>query len=81
MLTSQEDADQGPEYVIRGMGSYLRVERDLGTQGPVAPAEQAMLDVCAAIFTELAAHYTAKITEPPPPSYRGAWLRRSGGLN
>jgi len=81
VLTSQQGADEGPEYVINGMGSYLRVERDLGTQGPVAPAERAMLDVCASTFAELAAQYTAKITEPPPPRYRSSSSLGLGGLH
>lgn len=81
MLTSQPEADQGPEYVIHGFGSYLRVERDPDTMGPVALAERAMLDVCAATFAELAAQHEAKITEPPPPRYRGASLRRRDVLN
>lgn len=81
MLTCQPEADQGPEYVIQGFGSYLRVERDPDTVCPVALAERAMLDVCAATFAELAAQHEAKITEPPPPRYRGASLRRRGVLN
>lgn len=71
-LSSQRAADQGLEYVIQGFGSYMRVERDREWQGPVDPAERAMLDVCAATFAELAAQYTAQIIEPPPPRYRGA---------
>ena len=81
VLTSQDAADEGPEYVIRGMGRYLRVERDRGTQSPVAPSERVMLDVCASIFTELAAHYKAKITEPPPPRYRGGSPSSTRELN
>jgi hypothetical protein len=81
MLTCQPETDHGPEYVIHGFGSYLRVERDPDTEGPVAPAERAMLDVCASTFAELAAQHEAKITEPPPPRYRGAPLRRRGVLN
>jgi hypothetical protein len=81
VLTSQEAADQGPEYVIMGVGNYLRVERDLETRSPVEPAERAMLDVCASTFAELAAQYAAKIIEPPPPRYRRLSLRRRGGLN
>lgn len=71
-LTSQRAVDQALEYVIQGFGSYMRVERDREWQGPVEPAERAMLDVCAATFAELAAQYAAQIIEPPPPRYRGA---------
>ncbi len=81
MLTSQPEADRGPEYVIEGFGSYLRVDRDPDTECPVALAERAMLDVCASTFAELAAQHEAKITEPPPPRYRGALLRRRGVLH
>ncbi len=81
VLSTQAAADQGPEYVIQGLGSYLRMERDPDTQGPVALAERAMLDVCASTFAELAAQHTAKITEPPPPRYRGASLLGLCGLH
>ena len=81
MLTSQPEPDRGPEYVIDGFGSYMRVERDPDTECPVALAERAMLDVCASTFAELAAQHEAKITEPPPPRYRGALLRRRGVLH
>ncbi len=81
MLTSQPEADRGPEYVIQGFGSYFRVRRDPDTVCPVALAERAMLDVCASTFAELAAQHEAKIIEPPPPRYRGAPLRRLGLLN
>ena len=74
VMRSQAAADQGPEYLIQGMGRYLRLKRDLGTQCPVVPAERALLDVCTSAFAELAAHYTAKITEPPPPRYRSSSL-------
>ena len=80
VLASQRAADEGPEYVIQGLGSYLRVARDPDAQGPVALAERAMLDVCASTFAELAAHHTAKIIEPPPPRYRGELLLGSSGL-
>ena len=69
-LTSQAGAGHGPEYMIQRGGSYLRFERNFGTQGPVALMERTMLDVCTATFAELAAHYATKITEPPPPRYR-----------
>jgi hypothetical protein len=80
VLASQRAADEGPEYVIQGLGSYVRVARDPDVQGPVAMAERAMLDVCASTFAELAAHHMAKITEPPPPRYRGASFPGSSGL-
>ena len=81
VLTSQAAADQGPEYLIQKGGSYLRVERDLDMHRPVEPAERDMLDICAATFAELAAQYTTKIIEPPPPRYRGTSLRKGGGPN
>ena len=81
VLASQEAADQGPEYVIQGLGSYMRMERDINMQGPVDQEERAMLDVCASTFAELAAQYTAKIIEPPPPRYRSPWSRGRGGSN
>ena len=81
VLTSQAAADQGPEYLIQGGGSYLRVERALDTHSPVEPAERDMLDVCASTFAELAAQHTAKIIEPPPPRYRNASWRKRSGLN
>ena len=80
-LTSQADADQGPEYVIKGVGRYLRFKRDLGTQSPVALTERAMLDVCASTFAELAAHHATKITEPPPPRYRSSYSLPLSGCN
>jgi len=67
--------------LVQGLGSYLRVERDSDAHGPVALAERAMLDVRASTFAELAAHHTAKITEPPPPRYRGASLRGASELH
>ena len=81
VLTSQEAADQGPEYLIQGDGSYLRLARNLDMQSPVDPSERAMLDVCTSTFAELAAQYTAKIIEPPPPRYRSASWRKRGGQN
>ena len=81
VLTSQAAADQGPEYLIQGRGSYLRVERDRDTHSPVEPAERDMLDVCTSTFAELAAQYTTKIIEPPPPRYRGTPWRKRDRLN
>ena len=81
VLTSQKSVEQGPEYVIQGMGSYLRFERDRGRKGPVGLAERAMLDVCASTFTELAAHHATKITEPPPPRYRSSSYVEPSGWN
>ena len=81
VLTSQEAADEGPEYLIQGVGRYFRVERDPDMQCPVDPEEHAMLDVCAATFAELAAQYKSKIIEPPPPRYRSSSARKRGGSN
>lgn len=81
VLSSQEAADEGPEYLIQGVGRYFRVERDPDLQCPVDPEEHAMLDVCASTFAELAAQYKAKIIEPPPPRYRSSSVRRRGGSN
>ena len=81
VMTSKDAPEHGPEYVIRSLGRYMRVKRDLGTQCQVGPAEHAMLDVCASIFAELAAHYTEKITAPPPPRYCGMPLPGPDWLN
>ncbi len=79
-LSSAAD-DQVPEYVIQDAGHYVRCERDLGTQEPVAPAERALLDVCTTTFAKLAAHYAAKITAPPPPRYRRSSSSEPDGWN
>ena len=81
VLTSQEAADEGPEYLIQGVGRYFRVERDPDMRSPVDPEERAMLDVCASTFAKLAAQYKAKIVEPPPPRYRSSSVRKRGGSN
>ena len=69
-LRKQAEADEGPEYVIKRLGRYQRLFRETDTVGPVAPTERAMLDVCIATFTELAARCTRLVIEPPPPRYR-----------
>ena len=69
-LRKQAEADEGPEYMIQRLGRYQRLHRDTDTVGPVAPAERAMLDVCIATFTELAARCARLVVEPPPPRYR-----------
>ena len=69
-LRQQAEADDGPEYVIKRLGCYQRLFREAGTVGPVAPSERAMLDVCIATFTELAARCARLVLEPPPPRYR-----------
>jgi len=81
VLASQDAADQGPEYTIQGLGTYMRLERDIDMQGPVDQEERAMLDVCAATFAELAAQCTAKIIEPLPPRYRSPWSQGRGAMN
>jgi len=81
VLTSQEAADEGPEYLFQGVGRYFRVERDPDMRCPVDKEEHAMLDVCASTFAELAAQYTAKIIEPPPPRYRRSPVHRRGRSN
>ena len=48
-----------------GRRRRVHPERNYGTPGPVAPVEQAMLDVCASTFAELAAHHALKVTAPP----------------
>jgi hypothetical protein len=74
-------AGQESEYVIDDLGRYLRLYRDPERLGAVAPAERAMLDVCAATFTEFATKHAAKLTEPPPPRYRGGLPMGGGMLN
>lgn len=72
-LTAQVTADQGPEYVVERLGCYQRFHRfcqDGEKLGPVAPYEQAMLDVCVSTFTELARQCADKVRELPPPRYR-----------
>ena len=69
-LHKQAEADEGPEYVIQRLGLYQRQYRDPDTFGPVALAERAMLDVCIATFTDLAARCARLVREPPPPRYR-----------
>lgn len=69
-LHEQAEADEGPEYVIQRMGRYQRLDRDAETLGPVALWERAMLDVCVATFTDLAARCARLVLEPPPPRYR-----------
>lgn len=69
-LRQQAEADEGPEYLIQRLGCYQRLYRDLDSVGPVTPAERAMLDVCIATFTELAAQCARLVLAPPPPRYR-----------
>ena len=69
-LCRQAEADDGPEYVIQRLGRYQRLCRETDTVGLVAPAERAVLDVCIATFTELAARCARLVLEPPPPRYR-----------
>ena len=66
----QAEADDGPEYVIERLGCYQRLFRETETVAPVNPPERAMLDVCIATFTELAARCARLVLEPPPPRYR-----------
>ena len=56
--------------MIQRLGCYQRLYRDLDSVGPVTPAERAMLDVCIATFTELAAQCARLVLAPPPPRYR-----------
>ena len=81
LVMASQAADEGPEYVIQGVGRYLRIERNRGKKGPVGLAERAMLDVCASTFAELAAHYGTKVTEPPPPRYRSSFYTGTGDCN
>lgn len=69
-LRQQAEADDGPEYVIKRLGCYQRLFREAGTVGPVAAWERAMLDVCIATFTELAARCSRLGLQPPLPRYR-----------
>jgi hypothetical protein len=69
-LAAQEEADQGPEYAIEGIGNYHRFYREEETLGPVAPSERSMLDVCMSVFCVLAAQCPQLVMEPPPPRYR-----------
>ena len=69
-LRQQAEADDGPEYVIKRLGCYQRLFREAGTVGLVAAWERAMLDVCIATFTELAARCSRLVLEPPLPRYR-----------
>jgi hypothetical protein len=80
-LASQEEADQGPEYVIHSLGSYQRLYREPERLGPVSAAERAMLDVCVATFGELAVQCATKLTAPPPPRYRAPSLPETRHLN
>ncbi len=75
-LRRQAEADDGPEYVIQRLGRYQRLFRETDTFGPVAPTERAMLDVCIATFTELAARCARLVLEPPPPRYRPSAMKR-----
>ena len=68
-LRKQAEADSGPEYLIQGLGRYQRLHRKTETVGPVALSERAMLDVCIATFTELAARCVQLVVAPPPPRY------------
>ena len=69
-LTLQKEADEGPEYLIEGLGQYRRVHRAAGRLGPVTLPERAVLDVCVASFGELASVHREKFSELPPPRYR-----------
>ncbi len=62
--------DRGPEYVVEGFGSYLRLERARDQGVPVTFMERAMLDTCVSTFAELASQWAPLLTEPPPPRYR-----------
>lgn len=44
-LTSQTEAEEGPEYLIEGLGRYQRLYRATEDLCPVSNAERAMLDV------------------------------------
>ena len=71
-LRKQAEAADGPEYMIESLGRYQRLFRETDTVGPVALAARAMLDVCIATFSELAARCARLVLEPPPPRYRRA---------
>lgn len=75
-LHKQAEADEGPEYVIQRLGLYQRLHRDSDTFGPVALWERAMLDVCIATFTDLAARCAQLVLEPPPPRYRPRAMKK-----
>jgi hypothetical protein len=61
---------EGPEYLIKGFGSYERFYRNPDQRRPVALVERAMLDVCVATFAEFAGRCATTVTALPPPRYR-----------
>ena len=71
-LAAPAASAEGPEYLIRGFGSYQRLYRDPDRQRPVALVERAMLDVCVATFAELAGRCATTVSALPPPRYRTA---------
>lgn len=68
-LQAQVGAEQGPEYLIHGLGRYERVHREAGLIALVGLGERAVLDVCVSNFAALADRYALLLTEPPPPRY------------
>lgn len=66
-LTAQSEAEEGPEYLIEGMGCYQRLYRATEEVCPVSTAERAMLDVCVSTVRELAQQCGPMLTEPPHP--------------
>lgn len=70
-LSAQTYVDDGPKYLVHGLGNYGRLYRDAEDVADVTLAERALLDVCVAAFEELAAQDPERLREPPPPRYRG----------
>lgn len=71
-LAAQQEAEPGAEYLLHARGTYQRFRREPDRLIPVTAAERAMLDVCVATFTELAAQYGTLLRQPLPPRYRSA---------
>ena len=70
-LAVQQGAEMSAEYVILGPGNYYRQRRSPERMLPVSVAEQVMLNVCVAMFTELAMQHGELLRLPLPPRFRG----------
>lgn len=69
-LRAQKFAEDGPEYLVRPDGTFVRLYRETDERCPVSPAEEALLRACAALFNDIALEKPHLISALPPPRFR-----------
>ncbi|MFO0572826.1 MAG: hypothetical protein U1A78_02410 [Polyangia bacterium] len=69
-LEAQEQAEEGPEYLVRDDDTFERLYREQDRRVRVSPAEATLLNACAAMFRTLAAEKPHLLLALPPPRFR-----------